>query len=307
MSSADRTITDRTTTGVVFSVQKYSVHDGDGIRTLVFFKGCALRCRFCSNPESQNAQPELVFNASKCLSLDVCKECLNVCKDGALIQGDSGQLVIDRSSCSGCFDCVEACPSEALSVYGRTVSVDDVLATVEQDGVFYARSGGGMTLSGGEPMRQPEFAEALLREAKRRRIDTAMETCGCCDWEPLAQACQLLDRLLFDIKHLDPVQHRTFTGASNDRILANFDRLCDAFPDLPKKVRTPVIPGFNDREQDIRAIADYLRGRPNVTFELLPYHRMGQPKYTYLGRDYPLGDAKLSEGNMSRLKVVAGL
>jgi pyruvate formate lyase activating enzyme len=296
---------DREATGVVFSIQRYSLHDGEGIRTIVFLKGCALRCRFCSNPESQSARPELAFNTSKCLTLDTCTECLEVCEAGALVKGDSDRPTLDRALCDACMACVEACPSQALNVYGCTLSVAEVIAEVERDDVFYARSGGGMTLSGGEPMRQPEFALALLHEARRRHIDTAMETCGCCEWEPLAEACALLNALLFDVKHMDAERHRVFTGSSNVRILENLDRLCEAFPELPKRVRTPVIPGFNDRVEDIRAIADHLRGRPGVTYELLPYHRMGQPKYEYLGREYALVEAVLDEGVMARLNAVA--
>ena len=158
-----------------------------------------------------------------------------------------------------------------------------------------------MTLSGGEPMFQPEFTLALLREARARRIDTAMETCGHCDWEALEQACRNLNSLLFDIKSLDPDRHRVFTGVSNERILANFARIAEVFPELPVLVRTPVIPGFNDSEQDIAAIVELLEDRPAVSYELLPYHRMGTPKYGYLGREYPLGDAVLDDELMARL------
>jgi pyruvate formate lyase activating enzyme len=294
-------IATRKTEGIVFNIQKYSVHDGAGIRTLVFIKGCPLRCRCCSNPESQKLHPELVYNAGKCLTLEKCTMCLEACGPAALTRVEEALVHVDRDRCDGCLECADTCPAGALNVYGEIRTVDEVLTSVEQDGVFYSRSGGGMTLSGGEPMFQPEFAVALLREARVRRIDTAMETCGHCDWEALEQACRNLDSLLFDIKSLDPDRHRAFTGVSNERILANFARIGEMFPELPVLVRTPVIPGFNDSEQDIAAIVEFLEDRPAVSYELLPYHRMGTPKYGYLGREYPLGDAVLDAELMARL------
>jgi pyruvate formate lyase activating enzyme len=294
-------IATRKTEGIVFNIQKYSLHDGSGIRTLVFLKGCPLRCRCCSNPESQSPQPELVYNSSKCLTLAKCTMCLEVCEPAALVAVDGALVHVDRDRCDGCLECAHTCPAGALNVYGEVRTVDEVLTAVEEDGVFYSRSGGGMTLSGGEPMFQPEFAVALLREARFRRINTAMETCGHCHWEALEEACRNLDSLLFDIKSLDPDKHRAFTGVSNERILANFARIGESFPELPVVVRTPVIPGFNDKEQDIAAIVEFLEERPAVSYELLPYHRMGTPKYAYLGREYPLGDAVLDDEVMARL------
>jgi len=291
----------RKTEGTVFNIQKYSVHDGAGIRTLVFLKGCPLRCRCCSNPESQSPHPELVYNSGKCLTLEKCTMCLEACAPAALTRADDALVHVDRDRCDSCLECADTCPAGALNVYGEIRTVDEVLTSVEQDGVFYSRSGGGMTLSGGEPMFQPEFTLALLREARARRIDTAMETCGHCDWEALEQVCRNLNSLLFDIKSLDPDRHRIFTGVSNERILANFARIAEVFPELPVLVRTPVIPGFNDSEQDIAAIVELLEDRPAVSYELLPYHRMGTPKYGYLGREYPLGDAVLDDELMARL------
>jgi len=227
--------------------------------------------------------------------------CLEACDPAALVPVDGGLVHVDRDRCDGCLECADACPAGALNVYGEIRTVDEVLASVEEDGVFYSRSGGGMTLSGGEPMFQPEFAVALLREARFRRIDTAMETCGHCHWEAQEEACRNLDSLLFDIKSLDREKHRAFTGVSNERILANFARIGEMFPELPVVVRTPVIPGFNDSEPDIAAIVEFLAERPAVSYELLPYHRMGTPKYEYLGREYPLGDAVLDDEVMARL------
>lgn len=295
---------DKDQTGIVFNMQKFSVHDGKGIRTLVFLKGCPLRCRWCSNPESQRTRPERAFNPTRCLTAEVCGRCAAACPSGAIVMVN-GMLCNDRSKCAECFQCVDACPSGAQSLYGETLSVDDVLHRVEEDGVFYHRSGGGLTLSGGEAMMQPAFALALLREAHVRRINTVMETCGQYVWEHLEEACRNLNSLIFDIKHISSEKHRAFTGAGNETILGNFRRVCEIFPELPILVRTPVIPGFNDTEEEITAIRNFIPQRANLRYELLPYHRMGQPKYAYLGRDYAMEGAVLPDGLMARLKTLA--
>ena len=296
---------DKNKTGIIFNMQKFSVHDGEGIRTLVFFKGCPLRCQWCSNPESQHPKPEKAFNPTRCLSAEVCGRCARACPHGA-ISVVNGMLCNDRSRCATCLECTRACPSGAQTLYGEEKSVDEILNLVERDGTFYARSGGGLTLSGGEALMQPEFACALLREAHARHINTALETCGCYAYEHLLEAAKHLDALMFDIKCFDAEKHKTFTGVDNARILLNFARVCKDFPTLPITARTPVIPGFNDSEEDIRAILDFLPRQDNVHYELLPYHRMGQPKYEYLGRRYELEGAKLDEIKMERLKSLAG-
>lgn len=288
--------------GVVFNIQKYSLHDGPGIRTLVFLKGCPLRCRWCSNPESQRPDPELAFNPGKCIGVKECGFCLGHCPVGALQEGEDGRVRVNRISCRESFACVDVCPSHALNVFGKWMSVDEVLRAVEADGPFYSRSGGGLTLSGGEPLLQADFACDLLRQAKERRIDTSIETCGMVEWDSLERACRYLDSILFDIKSMDGDKHKEFTGASNDRILENFVFLCDRFPELEKHVRTPLIPGFNDTAEEIGAILDFLADKPNVRFELLGYHRLGLPKYHYLGRDCLMGELVLDEDRFEFLK-----
>lgn len=267
-------------TGLVFGVQRYSLHDGPGIRTVVFLKGCPLRCTWCCNPESQGSAPELAFNPSRCLGPELCGRCVGACPEGALTG-----VAPQPGRCVGCFACVEACPAGARTVYGQHRTVDDVLREVEADDLFYARSGGGLTLSGGEPLAQPDFALALLREAKARRLHTALETCGHVTWKTLEAASRHLDVLLFDLKHADPVAHARHTGASNERILKNLARVRDTFPALALHVRTPVIPGVNDDEATLDAIRALVP--EGATWERLPYHRMGQPKYGYLGRPVP--------------------
>jgi pyruvate formate lyase activating enzyme len=287
IASADKKI------GRIFNMQHYSVHDGPGIRTIVFLKGCPLSCSWCSNPESQLPQPELAYNVNKCIGLQECGRCLKVCHYGAIGKTENNKISIDRERCQKCFLCVPECPSKALHTFGELKSINEVLKVVEADGMFYARSGGGMTISGGEPFMQAEFTIELLKEAKRRRINTAIETSGYTDWAILKKACQYLDTILFDIKSMDDDKHVMFTKVSNKVILDNFKKLCEEFPRISILVRTPVIPGFNDSEEEIMAIINHIKDRPNVSYEILPYHPLGQPKYDYLGREYTLGGIKL--------------
>jgi len=290
--------------GIVFNIQKYSVHDGPGIRTVVFLTGCPLRCKWCSNPESQLAHPQLAYNREKCISLDECNRCMEVCSVGAITEADDHKVEIARDVCTGCFLCADVCPSKALQIYGEEKTVSEVLERVEQDSIFYSRSGGGLTLSGGEPMQQPRFALAILQEARRRRINTAMETSGFCALEDLLEACQFLNFLLFDIKVMDPDIHREATGVSNRRILSNLKSVREACPKLPILVRTPIIPGFNDHPDAIRAILDFITDFGNLHYEMLPYHRLGTPKYRYIGKAYPLKDAKLENAVMAELTAL---
>lgn len=296
---------DRKTTGMVFNIQKYSVHDGPGIRTIVFLKGCPLSCRWCSNPESQAFQAELAFNQGRCLGLAQCVRCVDACPHQA-VSAAGTMPAFDREVCARCHrPCVEACPSKGVITYGEVRSVDDILRVVEQDAPFYVRSGGGLTLSGGEPLAQPGFAQALLREARRRRLSTAMETCGHVPWESLRDCAGLLDFIHYDLKCMDPARHREGTGASNERILDNLARLVEEFPALPVHVRTPLIPGFNDTQEDVRAICAFLSGMPGLTYEVLPYHRLGTQKYLFLDRTPPMGEAALDPDQAALLAETA--
>lgn len=297
-------MTDAKKSGIVFNIQKFSVHDGEGIRTLVFLKGCPLRCRWCSNPESQRPEPEHAFNPMRCLTANVCGRCVKACPTMALTIAD-GMIFHRPEECQQCFACANACPSGAQSIYGERMSVDEVLNKVAEDDVFYSRSRGGLTLSGGEALTQFDFALALLREAKRRHIHTVIETCGCYPYEHLREACQYLDGLIYDVKCADPKLHKKFTGVDNSLILENFRRVCGDFPHLPIRARTPVVPGFNDNEEEIRAVRALIPRSPHVEYELLAYHRMGQPKYAYLGRIYEMGDEKLDENKMRCLREIA--
>jgi pyruvate formate lyase activating enzyme len=297
---------DRKVTGQVFNIQKYSVHDGPGIRTIVFMKGCHLACRWCSNPESQNKEPELAYNTGRCLTFAKCKHCLEACTRGAILRQPDDTLRIDRNLCVGCYmPCAQACPSQGLIVYGHERSVEDVLRTVEQDMAFYTRSSGGMTLSGGEPLLQIDFALALLREARRRRIKTAIETCGMVPWKNMEAAAEFIQYFLFDIKHMDSEKHKEFTGRPNTQILENFQKLHALHPEKPVLCRTPIVPDFNDSEEAVRDICEFIKNFPNVRYELLAYHRLGTQKYTFLNRQPPMGDVQLDKSIMPRLIAVA--
>lgn len=300
----DTIVLDKNKTGLVFNIQHYSVHDGPGIRTIVFVKGCPLRCQWCSNPESQQPQPQLGFNLNKCIGTEACFRCAEVCMYGAikLSPEENARIFVDRKLCQECLQCTEVCPSKALDVFGRMKSVDEIIKEVEKDGVFYSRSGGGLTFSGGEPLMQADFVAAALKEARRRRIKTTIETCGYAEWPSMEKVCQYLSSIIMDIKCMDAKKHKEFTGASNKLVLENFEKLSEKFPDLPKLVRTPVIPGFNDTEEDIKSILNFIKGKPNVRYELLPYHRLGQPKYEYLGKEYILAGKELDNDKFKKLK-----
>ena len=292
------------TTGFVFNIQNYSVHDGPGIRTVVFLKGCTLSCRWCSNPESQSFEPQLAYSKNKCISLSECVRCAEICTAGALRQGDDDKVFINWDTCTNCLACVDVCPAGALIAYGKKMTVKEVIDQVEKDANFYARSGGGLTLSGGEPLAQAKFALALLKEAKRRYIRTAIETCGNVSTNTLLEACQYIKIMMMDIKSLNSAKHKEFTNLGNELILENFKAVRKAFPKLPIRVRTPVIPGFNDTPEDIQEIVDFLKDY-DVDYELLAYHRLGTQKYTNLGLDYPLGDIALNNDKFLELLEIS--
>lgn len=270
--------------GLIFDIQRFSVHDGPGIRTIVFLKSCPLHCVWCSNPESQRPEPEILYAVSRCLR---CGECVSVCPRQALRLNGTG-VVIDATECTACADCVASCPARAIRMAGRLTSVEEVLAEVERDRIFYQHSGGGMTLSGGEPLSQPEFALALLRGARARDIHSAVETAG---WGESAEVRQVLretDLVLFDVKHMDSARHVAATGVPNQRILLNAELASQL--GVPMTIRTPVVPGFNDSIDDIMSIGRFAIRLGVRDMHLLPYHKYGVPKYASLRREYQLGD-----------------
>jgi pyruvate formate lyase activating enzyme len=285
--------------GLIFDIRKYSIHDGPGVRTTVFFKGCPLRCRWCCNPESQAGRPELVWIGERCLGCDLC---LSVCEKAALSRAAAGGKAIDRERCDGCGDCAQRCPGDALNLIGRWVTVDEVLSEAGRDALYYEASGGGLTLSGGEPLAQPEFAAELLRRFKReeRGGHTAVETCGFVAWSEIERVAPDVDLFLYDLKHLDPEEHRQFTGQGNELVLENARRLAASGHDLV--MRLPLIAGVNNRREQLEAAADFILSLPGVRrLDLLPYHRLGEPKYRRLGKVYALeGEPPLDSGQAAR-------
>lgn len=285
------------TKGFIFNIQKFCVHDGPGIRTTVFLKGCPLRCRWCANPESQQLLPQIGYKATECLR---CHSCVQACPEGALKAAPEGLIEIDRRAChpestgqEGNAPCATVCSSDAIFVYGKSVDAGSVIAELEQDASFYARSGGGLTLSGGEPLFQPEFTLALLSEARATGIPVAMETSAFAPKEVLHEVCAHLSYLIMDIKLSNSEKHKYWTGVGNELILENYLYIRENFPDLPMKIRTPLIPGVNDTREEIQGILDFLKPLKPTAYELLPYHQLGKNKYTFLGRNYEMQEVAL--------------
>ncbi len=279
-------------TGTVLNIQHFCTHDGPGIRTNVFLKGCSLRCKWCCNPESIHPKPELAYDLKKCIGESECGLCLKECPESALyVLASDGKVRVNWDLCTNCGKCPPVCPPQALYLFGQAMTVDEVLADVEQDGTSYRESGGGITLSGGECMLQCDFSAALLAEARQRGLNTAVETAGNVPWEFMAKVLPYVDTVLHDHKLTDPERHKKWCGADNSRILANYKRAYETFPDTKFVARTPLIPGVNDDEDHIRSVLAFIRPHKNVIdYELLPYHRYGETKYGFLGRVYELED-----------------
>lgn len=294
--------------GLVLNIQHFCTHDGPGIRTNVFLKGCSLRCKWCSNPESIHPRPELGYNPRSCIGEKECGYCLGeVCPESAIfVVGPGDKVHVNWDLCTNCGACVPVCPANALSLFGREMTVDEVLKEVEQDSAFYHESGGGITVSGGECQLQPDFLAALLAEAHRRGINTAIETAFNVPWEFTEKVLPHVDLVLHDHKLTDPVRHRKWCGADNSRILANLKRAYETFPDTRFFARTPLIPGVNDDEEHVRCVLEFIRPHKNVIgYELLPYHRFGESKYGFLGRIYEMMDfSSPTTETISRLNAI---
>jgi pyruvate formate lyase activating enzyme len=266
--------------GWVFDIQRYSLHDGPGLRTNVFFQGCPLGCAWCCNPESQAMEPQMACFENRCFA---CGDCLVACPQGALHLVD-GRLRWDPRVCDGCGRCGEVCPSQAIQWLGRRMTAGEVLAEVLRDAAFYAE-GGGVTLTGGEPLAQLEFAYAILRLARREVVHTALETCGHVPWACFERVLPDLDLVLYDLKHMDSERHRRGTGVGNERILDNARRVARC--GVAMLMRVPLIPGFNMDAENVRRTARFALELGVGEVHLLPYHRLGRPKYRALGLAYP--------------------
>ncbi|MCJ7422903.1 glycyl-radical enzyme activating protein [Candidatus Bathyarchaeota archaeon] len=269
--------------GIVFDIRRYAIHDGPGIRTTVFFKGCPLRCWWCHNPEGQNSEPELVYRKNRCTS---CGECVRSCPREAITLG-AQQVFLNRENCVPCSDCSLTCPSEALSIAGKRLNVKEIIEEIEKDRAFYDESGGGVTFSGGEPFLQPDFLNALLDECKERDIHATVDTCGFAQYEIIDRIRDKVDLFLYDIKTMDDRMHRKYTGASNKQILRNLKKLAENGSSIV--ISFPVIPGINDDDKNLARTAKFIGSLPNTRqVNLLPYHRAGIEKYKSLGKPYKL-------------------
>ncbi|WP_300458144.1 glycyl-radical enzyme activating protein [Desulfobacula sp.] len=270
--------------GVVFNVQPYSIHDGPGIRTTVFLKGCPLRCLWCQNPESQSHKPVIFFNPEKCTG---CGNCLEVCPAGA-IQIFEDKSTTDRTRCEGSGKCAAACPQEARLLMGEHVTAGEIFERVNADAIFYENSGGGITISGGDPVGQPDFTAGILKLCHQAGIHTAIDTCGFIKWDIFKRILTHVDLVLFDFKHMDDTRHKSYTGVSNTLILENAKRIHHDLR-IPLKARIPIIPGYNDSTENIEATAKFIAEQldKTITVHLVPYHRMGEGKYNNMEQKRP--------------------
>jgi pyruvate formate lyase activating enzyme len=268
----------------LFNVQHFCLHDGPGIRTTVFLKGCGLRCMWCCNPESQEPYAQLGLDPRRCTG---CADCVPACPEGAITMNERGTAQVDRERCTNCGKCVSACLDDAITLYGETRSVDDVFQEVLRDKRWYG-SDGGVTVSGGEPLTQARFVHALLRMCREDGIGTCIETCGAVPAHVVAGVLPLLDFVLFDLKHLDTSEHQRLTRHSNRVILENAKLV--ARSGVPVQFRMPLVPGLNDGAANLQATAQFLRDNlgERASLELMPYHRLAAGKYEALGYQYQL-------------------
>ncbi len=301
--------------GRLYDIQGFSVQDGPGIRTTAFLKGCPLRCPWCHSPESQAFYPQLSWIGMRCQGTALCESrCLRACTKGALEPGEeredakTGELLqtvhVKRDLCDNCGDCARVCYPKALYLCGEDYTVEKLTKRLLQDKKFYQRSGGGVTISGGEALSQPDFTEAILRRMKAEGVHTALDTTGFAAWETLERTLPYTDLYLYDLKHMDSEKHRRVTGVPNEPILENARRLAAAGKQL--QIRIPVIPLFNNDEENIRATAAFCRelGEAVTVVQLLPYHNLGVTKYLRIS-DKPVAEATPpSDGEMQRLKTI---
>ncbi len=287
--------------GIVINIQKYSLHDGEGIRTLVFLKGCPLSCLWCANPESQNKHKEIALYPINCIK---CDECINICKLGAISTNDeTGLIEIDRSLCDGCGECAESCYSGGIKLIGECMTVDEVFSHIKKDMTFYKKSNGGVTLSGGEPTVQSEFCREILKKCKGHGISTALETCGYVNWETLKDILQYVDVVLYDLKVMDEKLHIKYTGVSNVLIKENAQKIVELGKEII--IRYPMIPGYNTSEYNIKNMGEFARGLNIKRVDILPYHKLGVSKYSAIGKLYRISDIEPpTEDEIEKAKAI---
>jgi len=291
--------------GLVTSIERYAIHDGPGIRTIVFMKGCPLRCIWCSSPQTQNPYPEIAYYEEKCIE---CGSCLEICPENAIIFDKQGKKWINRLKCTNCGKCAGVCPTEALKVIGQFMTSEEVMAEICKDKLFYQKSGGGITISGGEPLRQAEFVKEVLCKCHEQGIHTTIETSGFVEWQTFRDVLRYVDLLFHDIKHMDPKKHKELTGVSNRLILENIRKI-DQECDVSVILRFPLIPGINDSEENLIDLAKFITSLKRIdTLEVLPYHRLGEHEYKTLDKEYKLKGLEVpSDRCLQKVKKFIGL
>jgi pyruvate formate lyase activating enzyme len=285
--------------GLVFDIERFAIHDGPGIRTTLFLKGCPLACWWCHNPESLAPRPQLALFEDKCIG---CGRCFEACPNGVHERLSDGSRALHRERCAACGRCVQTCFAEALVMEGRELGVDEAMTELRKDMPFYASSGGGITLSGGEPMLQVAFSEAVLRACRAEGIHTALDTSGHAPWADYEKVLPFVDLVLYDFKLADSEAHRKYTGVDNELIRENLARIDER--GMPIEVRIPVIPGINDSQENIEESARFLAGLKGIQrVALLPYHGLGESKYPRVGRTYRLDG--LASPSRERMEQIA--